>query len=595
MGLRSPQQLERAKQDKVQPNQAQVKAFQDTSVTDAATSATNAYNTAYNANYRAQKVKNRSDAIAKVSIQNQINRISKVSEAKLGSLKGDQVITEGPKIYEQTQEEYKKVKETINPDYHYLFTQEQDKADTSYDSKYLVKAYSEESERLDRLSAQNIKTKMDETANKISVIRGLGVDVSQDEGDSFESKILELDESVKDAFVAKGFDPEQRGVELSTEQVQARSKSLLQGIETYASSKRTDLLSMAQKAFDTYGNNPRYMTAGDREAAYKALNAGKDSAKGEIAYQIANAAMEEHPNSSLLEIQQDINRKTNSTDITSRANTLVGTLYNARERKKKELNVESLDEIVINLRKGDVPTAVAELRGVSDNEAFSKGVEYINQFNRGGFVTDPNAQSFLEQKFINRPEDFDSIDLNKFSLSNRDRQMWETKKQLAAKKKSDSRYGLQTGAYEERTVNKVMSVIPSLYLNERGNTMHPTEIAKNKLKVMSDYYQVIAENPNEFNPDVIERKTIERARTGLYKSTRPTVFGIEVPKSIGVGSLQIPVPFSADVITPNEDYGKNPNEVVSPQEIQKYKDLVPNKSDDEIRQAIIRSRQKTRK
>lgn len=594
MGLRSPQQLEKVKKEKVQPNQAQVKAFQDTTITDATQAGVNAYNTAYTNSNRAQKVKNRSDAIAKISIKNQIDRISKVSEAKLGSLKGDEVITDGPKIYEQTQQEYKKAKESIAPQYHYLFTQEQDKADTSYDSKYLVKAYSEESDRLDKLSAQNIKTKMDEASNKIAVIRGFGVDISNDEADSFESKIAELDETVREAYIAKGYDPEQRGNELFQEQIKVRSKSLLQGIETYSSSKRTDLIAMAQKAFDTYGNNPRYMTAGDREAAYKALNAGKDAAKGEIAYKIANEAMDAHPNSSLLEIQQDVNRKTNSTDITSRANTLISTLYNARERKKKEIDVKSLDTIVTNLRKGDVPMAVSELRKVSDNDTFSKGVEYINQFGRGGFVTDPTAQETLEKMFIDRPEDFDSVNLDNYALSNRDRQTWETKKQLAAKKKSDSRYGLITGAYQDRVVGKVLSVVPSLYLDKRGNVMHPTEIAENRLKVMSDYYQVIAENPNEFNPDVIERKVIDRARKGLYENKRPTVFGIEIPKSIGIGPVQIPIPFSDDVVTPNEKYGM-PQDAVPIDEIQKYKAVMPNKSDDEIRQAIIRARQKTRK
>jgi len=583
MGLRSPQQLEKAKAEKARPNQTEVKAFQDTSVTDALNTGMQSYNVQFNRNLR-------KTTAAKTSFKNQINRVAKEAEARLGGLQGDEVISKAPKIFEETQKEYKKLYETVPPELQGVFAEEKDRADISLNSKYIVKSYTEETKRLEAISAQNIKTAMDELSNKISLVQ----DGNQGTAVEFRQKIGELDASVRDSFINKGFDVNLRAEELKQEQTKVRSKALLQGIETFASSKRTDLIDIAQKTFDIYGDSPEFMTPADKEAAFKALNAGRQSAKGEIAYSLAEDAIKALPaNASLYELESVIFKGTQDASIVTMANGVVRELYNSRERAKKDQQIQLLNDVTYDLKIGKPEEAQKKLNSITDAETYKKAVDAYNEMSRGNIISNPDTVTRLEQMFIRRPEDFDRVDLSKEMLSNRDRQMFETKKQIAAKKKSDSRYGLLTGAYEDNIVNKTLNIVSDLQFGSRGEAMLPKERAENRLKIMSEYYAVLAENPNEFNQDVIARKVLDRVRGGLYKTQRPKVFGIDIPNQINLGPVSVPIPMKDEVV-PNPDFALDA-ELVTPEELQRAKQRYPQYSDEFLKDKIkvIKRRQKT--
>jgi len=586
MGLRSPQQLQRAKAKEVQPNQAKVAPFQDNTLTEAVSTGVNAYNTEYNRNLRVQRAKNRSDAIAKVSIKNRINETAKLYQAQLAELRGSQVVTDSQPLLEKMSGDFEKERENIPEEYRYIFDQERNNATTDFKNKYAVKAYSEETLRLDSLAAGNIKTKMQEASNKISEIIPFRDEESGTDPDPFSIKIKELDEAVKDSFVAKGL--ENREVELRQAQVQARSKALLQGIETFAASKRTDLLDMAQKAFDAYGNSESYMTLEDREAAFKALAAGKASAKGEIAYQLASSAIQSSPdNASILDIKSKIFVGTKDADIAIKAGSLADGLYNARDREIRDNNISARSEVLQLLRQEKPKEALNRLQQITDGETFNKALEDYNQFYRGNIASDPDVVKSLEERLIANPESFDRINLDGVAgISARDRQMFETKRQIAAKKKSDSRYGLLTGEYETSAIERVGNTIEMLHLEKNGEVMHPTRMAENRLKLKSEYYKILNERPQEFNRAVIEKELLDRARKDLYL-TVPKKFGpFEVPQTIGVGDFKVKVPTSISQETiPNPDFGEDIT--VTAEELQRAKRAQPNVDEKTLRNAII--------
>jgi hypothetical protein len=584
MGLRSPQQLERAKTQAAKPNQTEVKPFQDTSLTDAVNTGMNAYNVEYQRNLR-------KNTIAKTSFKNQINAVAKEAEARLGGLEGDDVITKAPEIMKATQKEYKKLFDNVPPDLQGVFEEEKKKADINLNSKYLVKSYIEESKRVEKFSAQNIKTAMDELSNKISLIQ----DGNQGTAPEFREKVGELDSAVRDSFISKGFDVKLRAEELKQEQIKVRSKALLQGIETFAASKRPDLIASAEKAFKAYGDSPNFMTPSDRESAYKALLAGKESADGEIAYQLATEAMsKENEGKSLNELIGQIVSKTNTTDVTSRAVSLTTAWYEAKNvRAKNEKNAADINAVYSDLLNNKPEEALKKISLIKDKDASQEAFKVFNAHSRGNFYSDPATLKKLEDIYLFYPEGFDKLNLDREALSPQDREMWRTKQQIAAKKKSDSRYGLVTGKYLDDTVSKVMNTIPMLYLQERGKVMHPTEVAKNRLNAERLYWQVIGENPLEFNQSVIERKVLDLARRDMYSVTPKKIGDWEVPKEVDIFGVKIPVPFSGDKVEPNPNFGADPMEP-TPEQIQMYKKKYPKKSEQEIRDAYkaVKSRQK---
>jgi hypothetical protein len=138
-----------------------------------------------------------------------------------------------------------------------------------------------------------------------------------------------------------------------------------------------------------------------------------------------------------------------------------------------------------------------------------------------------------------------------------------------------------------------MNTIPVLYLQERGKVMHPTEIAKNRLNVERLYWQVVEENPLEYNQSIIERKVLDLARRDMYSVSSKKIGDWEVPKEVDIFGVKIPVPFSGDKVEPNPSFGADPMEP-TPEQIQMYKKKYPKKSEQEIRDAYkaVKSRQK---
>ena len=584
MGLRSPQQLERAKTQAAKPNQTEVKPFQDTSLTDAVNTGMQSYNVEYQRNLR-------KNTIAKTSFKNQINAVAKEAEARLGGLEGDDVITKAPEIMKATQKEYKKLFDNVPPELQGVFEEEKKKADINLNSKYLVKSYIEESKRVENFSAQNIKTAMDELSNKISLIQDPGKGTAPE----FREKLGELDAAVRDSFINKGFDVNLRSEELKQEQTKVRSKALLQGIETFAASKRPDLIASAEKAFKAYGESPEFMTPSDREAAYKALLAGKESADGEIAYQLATEAMsKENEGKSLNELIAQIVSKTNTTDVTSRAVALTTAWYEAKNvRAKNEKNAADINAVYADLLAGKSEEALKKINSIKDKDTSKEAFNLFNAHSKQNFYSDPSTMKKLEDLYLFYPEAFDKLNIDREPLSPQDRDMWRTKQQIAAKKKSDSRVALRTGAHLDSTVNKVMNTIPMLYLQERGKVMHPTEIAKNRLNVERLYWQVVEENPLEYNQSIIERKVLDLARRDMYSVSSKKIGDWEVPKEVDIFGVKIPVPFSGDKVEPNPSFGADPMEP-TPEQIQMYKKKYPKKSEQEIRDAYkaVKSRQK---
>ena len=72
MGLRSPQQLDKAQKKSVNPNQAKVEPFQDESLSNAVKQLSSSYSQEYQDAYAKNKVLARKQAIAKTNINNMV-------------------------------------------------------------------------------------------------------------------------------------------------------------------------------------------------------------------------------------------------------------------------------------------------------------------------------------------------------------------------------------------------------------------------------------------------------------------------------------------------------------------------------------------
>ena len=114
----------------------------------------------------------------------------------------------------------------------------------------------------------------------------------------------------------------------------------------------------------------------------------------------------------------------------------------------------------------------------------------------------------------------------------------------------------------------------------------PFEREKMRRNLQREYWVTRDENPNEFNPSIIERKFLEKAEKSLFIEKDKQYFGITPPS-------WFPIIGGEKELLPNPDFGL-PNIPISEDTIKRYQQARPDMSRDDVIRAIRRAEQKKR-